>query len=127
MTSVMSPLVLSQESQQEARQFVSPTLQPFALNYIERELTEAEMQTFVDTGSIAVQRAPRMMAVFDWIMISGYGLILVSMMLWIIPVATLARLRFGAKKGRCADCGYERRGLEGAVCPECGAGPDGAT
>jgi hypothetical protein len=40
-----------------------------------------------------------------------------------VPFSTkLARQRWRMGRGRCPGCGYSLRGLEGAVCPECGSG-----
>ena len=44
-------------------------------------------------------------------------------MLWLIPFVVRRVIR--SKRGLCIKCGYDLRGAEHEVCPECGAGCDG--
>lgn len=49
-----------------------------------------------------------------------YGLMLAGERSLRIPCGIRARRRW--RRGCCASCGYDLAGIEGAVCPECGAG-----
>ncbi len=43
--------------------------------------------------------------------------------LLVMYAAGAARRRYRRRRGRCIACGYDLRGLSGAVCPECGSPP----
>jgi predicted amidophosphoribosyltransferase len=52
----------------------------------------------------------------------GAALVLAVAIAFAVSWRSIRVLRRGP--GACAACGYDRRGLaEGALCPECGAGP----
>lgn len=86
-------------------------------------LMAAERQR-VHAASALAGDPPRQVRVTAWVVLDALGVVLLGVWLWLLTGAVRARWR-RPRPGCCARCGYDRAGLGGGVCPECGTAPGG--